>query len=117
VANLSLQLMGAFVVVQIAQLLASVIRIGVGAQQIVRPQQQPVRVPCAEARIAVAGATRQFYRRRRRKPTTQDGIGYFEVTGLAFLNRFERDVGEDDVLEVIGDQEMAAISAHAGVDR
>ncbi len=32
VANLSLQLMGAFVVVQVAQLLASVVRVCVGAQ-------------------------------------------------------------------------------------
>jgi len=59
VANLPLQLMGPLVVVQIAQLFAPIVRIGVRAQQIVRPQQQPVRVPCAKARIAVTGGTLQ----------------------------------------------------------
>ena len=40
VANLSLQLMRSFVVVQVSQLFASIVRVRIGAQQVIRSEQQ-----------------------------------------------------------------------------
>src|SRR5882672_843682 len=100
--------MGAFVVIEVAQLLASVVGICVGAQQIVRAQQQTVRVASAEARIAVAGGALQFYRRRRREASTHDSIGNLEMARPPLLDRLEGNIRKDDGLEIFGYPNMSA---------
>jgi len=87
VADLSLQLMGSLIVIQVSEFLAPIVRVRLGAQQIVGSQQQPVRVARAEAGVPVSSPTLHLNRLRRRNPSAHDGIGHLEMTGPAFLNR------------------------------
>jgi hypothetical protein len=57
VADLSLQLMGSLIVVEVPEFFAPIVGVRVGAQQIVGSQQQPVRVARAEAGVPVSSRT------------------------------------------------------------
>ena len=61
-----------------------------------------MRVPGPKARIPVTGGTLQPNRGRRRQPSTHDRIGHLEMTRPALLNRLERYIGDNHIVEVLG---------------
>ena len=100
--------MGALVVVQVPQLLAPIVGIGVGTQEIIRPQQQPVRVPCPKACIAASGSALQFNRGGSRQAPPHHGIRDLQISRLALLDRAQRNVRQHHAIEIVGYVDLPA---------
>src|SRR5258708_24502840 len=56
----------------------------------------------AKACIAVTGGTLQLNRGGGRQPATHDGIGHLQVPRPALLNGLQRNVGQDNTLQIVG---------------
>jgi hypothetical protein len=62
----------------------------------------------AETCIPASGRTLHLNRLGRRNPSAHHRISHLQMTRPALFDRLERHIGDNDILEVLGDPDFAA---------